>query len=237
LGSPAKQGSGQPNLVATPDGRVLLSWIEPAGEKRHMLRFAERRRGGDWSAARTIAEGSGWFVNWADFPALAALPDGTLFAHWLAKSGVGTYAYDVNVSVSRDGGKTWRAPVVPHRDGTQSEHGFVSMTPWDATQIGIVWLDGRKTPSAGHDGHQGRCLSSHSTLGSDGRLGAETLLDGRVCDCCQTDMARAVAGPSSSTAIGRRKKYATSRSCAWSTAGGRSRVHWRRTVGRSTAVR
>jgi hypothetical protein len=31
----------------------------------------------------------------------------------------------------------------------------------------------------------------HSTLAADGRLGTETILDGRVCDCCQTDAARA----------------------------------------------
>lgn len=191
LASPAKPGSGQPNLVVAPDGRVLLSWIEPAADKRSLLRYATRSKGGEsWSEPRTIAEGSGWFVNWADFPSLAALPDGTLFAHWLAKSAPGTYAYDVNVSASRDGGKTWSAPVVPHRDGTQTEHGFVSMTPWDAKQIGIVWLDGRKTPGGGHGGHQGEMSLVHSTLGGDGRLGAETVLDGRVCDCCQTDAVR-----------------------------------------------
>src|SRR5918995_1514637 len=31
----------------------------------------------------------------------------------------------------------------------------------------------------------------HTTLDSDGRLGPETVLDGRVCDCCQTDAAQA----------------------------------------------
>jgi hypothetical protein len=37
---------------------------------------------------------------------MVALPDGSLAAHWLVKSGSGTYAYDVNISRSFDGGKT-----------------------------------------------------------------------------------------------------------------------------------
>jgi hypothetical protein len=194
LETPAAAGSGEPNLARGPDGRALLSWIEPSGEGRHALRFASRAQGEPWSEPRTIAEGSGWFVNWADFPALAALPDGALFAHWLARSGPGTYAYDVRVTVSRDGGRTWSDPVVPHRDGTRTEHGFVSLSPWSANAMGLVWLDGRKTAGASH-GEQGPMAAEmslmHGTIGSDGRLGGETMLDGRVCDCCQTDAARA----------------------------------------------
>ena len=194
LTSPAGPGSGEPNLAVGPDGRVLLSWIEPAGQDRHALRYASLDASGAWSAPRTIAEGAGWFVNWADFPALAALPDGTLFAHWLAKTGAGTYAYAVQVARSRDHGDTWSSPVVPHRDGTPTEHGFVSMTPWGDQEMGIVWLDGRKTAGAAHDadGEAGGEMSLvHTTLGGDGRLGIESILDGRVCDCCQTDVARA----------------------------------------------
>ena len=193
LASPAGPGSGEPNLAVAPDGRVLLSWIEPAGEDRHALRYASLDRSGSWSPPRTIAEGARWFVNWADFPALAALPDGTLFAHWLAKTGPSTYAYDVQVAGSRDDGKTWSRPVVPHRDGTQTEHGFVSMTPWSSQAMGIVWLDGRKTAGAAHAAHgeAGAEMSLvHTTLDRDGKLGQETVVDGRVCDCCQTDMAR-----------------------------------------------
>jgi hypothetical protein len=196
LTSPAAPGSGEPNLAVAPDGRVLLSWIEPAGEGRHALRFSTLD-GDAWSAPRLIAEGAGWFVNWADFPALAALPDGTLFAHWLVKSGPSTYAYDVQAAWSRDGGETWSRPVVPHRDGTKTEHGFVSMTPAGAGAMGVLWLDGRKTAGGGHGGHgegKGAMALLHTTVGADGTLGPETVVDPRVCDCCQTDAAQSGAG-------------------------------------------
>ncbi|MCI0347870.1 MAG: hypothetical protein L0Z53_00455, partial [Acidobacteriales bacterium] len=62
LPSPAGQGSGQPNLAVSPDGRVHLSWIKRIGENRFLLRYATKE-GDGWSAPRTIAEGSNWFVN------------------------------------------------------------------------------------------------------------------------------------------------------------------------------
>ena len=34
--------------------------------------------------------------------------------------------------------------VVPHRDTSQSEHGFVSLVPWKGDRAAAVWLDGRQ---------------------------------------------------------------------------------------------
>src|SRR5690606_29085055 len=40
LESPAGPGSAEPNLAVGPDGRVYLSWLEPAADSAHELRFA-----------------------------------------------------------------------------------------------------------------------------------------------------------------------------------------------------
>jgi hypothetical protein len=117
--SPAPPGSTLPNLSTAPDGRVFLSWVEPAGTGRHALNFA-MLADDSWSPARTVAEGENWFVNWADFPSVVPLADGRLAAHWLAKSGTDTYAYDIQVSMSTDEGTTWSTPITPHRDGIGS---------------------------------------------------------------------------------------------------------------------
>ncbi len=196
LPSPAGAGSGQPNLAATPDGHIYLSWLEPRADSGVRLRFSTYERGG-WSNPRTIAEGSDWFVNWADFPSLAVLPDGSLAAHWLVKSGDGTYAYDVQLSRSFDGGATWGPPRVPHRDGTATEHGFVSLFPAGAGMLGAAWLDGRETgAAAGHDVHGGGAMTlRYAAFGRDGALRDEKLLDARVCDCCQTAAAVTADGP------------------------------------------
>ncbi len=181
---PSGPGAVAPNTSNAPDGSVLFSWIEPEGEG-HALRFA-RLQDGEWTAPLTIATGERWFVNWADFPALVELEDGTLVAHWLQKSGPSTYAYDVMVTRSSDGGASWSEPVTPHNDGTQTEHGFVSLLPVANDTLRLVWLDGRET-SGGHGDHGGGAMTLRTrALTTDGTWGEEELLDASVCDCCQT---------------------------------------------------
>ena len=182
LETPAGPGSLAPSLAATADGRVLLSWVEPRGEGRHALRFASRATGGAWSQALTVQEGAGWFVNWADFPHLSALADGTLFAHWLEKRPGGTtYDYDVRVSRSRDGGRSWDAPFTPYRDETAGEHGFVAFAPLDAARMGVLFLDGRETKRK-----DGAMTLRFAAVTRDALPEPDTGVDERVCDCCQT---------------------------------------------------
>lgn len=190
LDSPAPAGSGEPNLYTASDGRVYLTWIEPGESTGHRLRFAVRD-GAGWSEPQTIAEGSNWLVNWADFPSLVVLKDGALVAHWLVKAGDG-HAYDINVSRSSDGGKTWARPIVPHRDGTKTEHGFVSLFPRPGGRAGAVWLDGRnfkQDPKASHGSSPNEMTLRFAAIDARGGLSDEQLLDSRVCDCCQTSAA------------------------------------------------
>lgn len=186
INSPARAGSREPNLATRPDGRVVMSWLEPSGGAGMALRCATYN-GRRWSKPSTIATGDSFFVNWADFPSVRPLGGDRLAAHWLWRSGAGTYAYDVRISQSEDGGRTWSQPITPHRDGTASEHGFVSLVS-DTGSAFAVWLDGRKT--AGHEegapGPMPDMTLRAASVMRDGRLQDEAELDGRTCDCCQT---------------------------------------------------
>ena len=133
--SPASTDNREPELSFTPDGRIILSWVEKVADKRYALRFTTRDKGG-WSETRTVAEGGNWFINWADFPSDIALKDGSMAAHWLVTSGPKPYAYDVNISLSKDSGKTWSKPLTPHTDRTETEHGFVSLLPLADGRLG-----------------------------------------------------------------------------------------------------
>lgn len=196
LPSPAGAGSGQPNLAVSSDGRVYLSWIERLEGGRVSLRFSTKE-GASWSAPRVIAEGVNWLVNWADFPSMVALPDGALAAHWLVKSAPGTFDYDVTISRSFDGGKTWGKPFVPHRDGAKAEHGFVSLLAAKDGSLAAVWLDGREMkPGAGaHDHGHGDMTLRYVRIKRDGTFAGEAMLDARVCECCQTSAAMSADGP------------------------------------------
>jgi BNR repeat-like domain len=185
--------SREPELNATHDGRIILSWVEKIGDKRYALRTAIRD-GKGWSETRTVAAGENWFVNWADFPSVIALKDGSLAAHWLVKSGSGTYAYNVNIARSTDGGKTWSKPLVPHLDNTQTEHGFVSLIPLADGRVGAVWLDGRNMQGMKDNHDEDKPLGVSMTLryaaiDSKGNISDEAQLDEHVCECCQTSAA------------------------------------------------
>jgi hypothetical protein len=183
LATPAAPGSGQPQLTASDRG-VLLSWVERVGATA-TLKFAERNAGG-WTAPVTVASGNDWFVNWADVPSVLRLGDGVLAAHWLQKSGPGTYAYDVRLAVSRDDGRTWTKPFSPHRDRTATEHGFVSLVRMAGAGLGVLWLDGRAM-APGPPGHDGGAMSLRfATFDRTLRQTADLLVDERVCECCPT---------------------------------------------------
>lgn len=206
LRSPAPEGSAQPQLTVSSRG-VLLSWIERQGTQA-TLAFAERTADG-WSQPRVVASGDDWFVNWADVPSVLRMSNGVLWAHWLQKSGAGTYAYDVRLARSTDDGRTWSRAVTPHHDGTQTEHGFASLYELPGAQLGLIWLDGRamasEGASAGERGHsstghaqgagEGAMSLRSAVFDASGRQVAETAVDLRVCECCPTAAAVASAGP------------------------------------------
>ncbi|MEO8002823.1 MAG: hypothetical protein ABI644_13190 [Arenimonas sp.] len=195
---PAMVNAAQPNLSQAENGELILSWIEriPAGGHRLKIsRYSEQTK---WSPPQTIAEGKNFFVNWADFPATQVLADGSLWAHNLEKSGVGTYAYDVVLRRSIDMGKTWAKPMRVNAP-VEAEHGFVSLWPWSKTQLGVAWLDGGATIAtedmSSHD-HGGSMMTLRAAV-VDAKMQStrEWPLDMSVCDCCQTKTALSSRGP------------------------------------------
>jgi hypothetical protein len=184
IGAPAATGSGEPFVFATRDA-LLLSWLEPvANTKETALRFAVYRAG-QWSAPRTVVQRGDFFVNWADFPSVVQDANGTLFAHWLQKSGDSVYAYDVRLAISKDAGRTWSAPLLLNRDGKKREHGFVTLAPLPNGGIGATWLDGRNMVEGKEEGDM---TVRYATIDEKGAIRSDVQLDDRTCECCTTGM-------------------------------------------------
>lgn len=188
--APAAGVAMAPNFGAAREG-PLLTWLEKLPAGGHALRFSRRRGAaggaGAWSAPVTIAAGTDFFANWADFPAAAEAADGSLIAHWLAKTGADTYAYGIHLARSTDGGASWKAIGLLHDDGIPAEHGFVSFVP-DGKGLRAFWLDGRDTPAGG-------AMALRTAAISAAAVGRSEVLDPKVCDCCQTGAAVGAAGP------------------------------------------
>src|SRR5688572_15843796 len=195
--SPVGPQSGEPNLAVDGQGRVYLSWLERKADSTVALHLAVRHNG-QWSSPSTVVARSDLFVNWADFPSVFVAPSGRVVMHWLQRRPGGKYSYDVIIRQSTDGGATWSEPRVLHDDNVAAEHGFVSFFAADGDSVEAVWLDGRATAGGGHDSHdapRGAMQLGNARIGPDGGIAPSTMIDDRICDCCQTSAAMTSRGP------------------------------------------
>jgi hypothetical protein len=215
---PASVGSLAPRLSRSPEGGVILSWLEPTSDGT-ALRWSQLG-GLGWTDPATVVESERLLPNSADVPGVIPLGGGRLVAHWRETREPAGDGYDARAALSFDGGRTWDKPVTPHRDKTDAEHGFVAAfdtsqaaaaaehripsldiagggaTGADAggnprdLEAGLAWIDGRD--AAEHPGDFSSQLLA-TTLGSGGAvgLGLERVVDPRCCDCCPSSTVRA----------------------------------------------
>lgn len=201
----AEQGAAQPDLAVAPDGRILISWMSVRQGRDNALQFAAFGTDGRWqSTPKTIAVGEALLSNWADTPHILATPDGALWVTWLQKTSVEFREYDLQVSRSGNRGFNWSPPATVNRD-QGGEHGFASLWPASQATLGIAWLNpANKSADANtagaskageHDGHGSGMSLLTATYDGGLQRTVETTLDAITCECCQTDVAMAAAGP------------------------------------------
>jgi len=186
IDSPAGPGSQSASLVAGKKA-VYLTWIEKS-DGAPVLKLS-RNTGTGWSAPQTVLSDPRMVANAADVPKFLALDNGMLVVAWLHGQGDAAEAYDVEVISSTDDGATWHSLGKPHADKARVEHGFVSLLPHAGDGFWIAWLDGRNHANASHSpgvGQHGANTELRVARWRDGHFEAETKLDERVCDCCQT---------------------------------------------------
>ncbi|MEM8887086.1 MAG: sialidase family protein [Bacteroidota bacterium] len=183
---PVGEGSAFPQMIEQ-DGKLYLSWTEE-GEEISRLKMAVLDKE-KWSEPIELASGKDWFVNWADFPEIFMDEHGDMYAHHLAKTAEDTYAYGVNVSRKKAAEDFFEALGTPYTDTSHTEHGFVSFFNLPDGDPGVVWLDGRKYKS-----DKKEMSLRTAKIAEDGSFYDEFEIDGRTCDCCQTDAAQTASG-------------------------------------------
>src|SRR5690554_2664652 len=115
---PAGPGSGVARLSGGPDGELVLSWIEPAGDG-DSLRFSTLGEDG-WTEPKTVVAGNDLVVSWADLPSVVPITSDVLIAHWLKAAPDSVAAYDIAYATSMDGGRTFVEHGLLNDDGTLS---------------------------------------------------------------------------------------------------------------------
>ncbi len=198
------QGAGEPGLELDPElwparpsgASAFPAWLAAEGAPELLVTRSTRESarlelcGLVDPSPRTLASGPGWFLNWADFPAAARLAEGTVLAAWLELWPGEPHSYGTRFTLlAPDGARRGDVrPLEEHRG--PGEHGFVSLAPLDELRFLALWLDGR---AAGAHG-AGETRVYARTIGADGTLGPEQLVDPRACSCCPTALVRVADG-------------------------------------------
>jgi hypothetical protein len=183
INNPVQVNSSLPRLFSSND-QLYMSWVEKTDSLSKLI-FSIYEQA-TWTKPQEVVSGTDWFVNWADFPAIAQ-NNGNILTSFLQKSASGTYTYDVKLNLYNAAAKTWKKNFILHDDGTQSEHGFITIKPYVDNSFFVTWLDGRETVGKGHGG--GQMMLRGAIVFEDGSVQYDTLLDDRTCDCCQTSAA------------------------------------------------
>ena len=187
------KNNAQPSLVSN-NGSLSLTWISSDEDMNAELNFRQFKDG-DWLNPMTLAIGSDWFVNWADFPTHAISGDQVLTSY-LKKSAGGSYTYDIFLSLQNLSGEKVKEDFILNTDGFKAEHGFVSMVAKkDDEGFLISWLDGRNTVEKDADGNHKPMTIRFAEITNNGDIINENELDASVCDCCQTSVTNTDKGP------------------------------------------
>ena len=184
--------NAQPSLVST-NGSLSLTWISSDEDMNVSLNFRQFKDE-KWTNSQTLAVGSNWFVNWADFPTHAISGDQVLTSY-LKKSASGTYTYDVFLNLQKLSGEKIKEDFILNTDGFKAEHGFVSIAAKDNEGFFISWLDGRNTVEKDMNGNHKPMTIRFAEITNAGDIISETELDSSVCDCCQTSITYSDKGP------------------------------------------
>ncbi|WP_031498205.1 hypothetical protein [Bryobacter aggregatus] len=190
---PAASDSGMASLTKGPNGTVYLSWTDTIGPKEHALRFS-RWTGSAWAEPETIARGTNWFANWADFPALTILPDSSMFAHWLTRTdGGSSYGYGIRVAQKQAGTAPWRE-IHGMSLGNPSDYaGFLSFAPGEATALFLAPPGQHDSAVAGQE-HGHRKTVRQIVFDKQGKVKDEGEVDADACSCCPTTIGRTPRG-------------------------------------------
>lgn len=119
----------EPTVAASADGSVYVAWVSHRPKKEAdvwVSRFD--REGAPAGGAVRVNPAAGEATAWrGDPPGVAVAPDGTVYVLWTARAAGAEHATTLYLSASRDGGRSFDAPVKVNDDALPCVHGMHSL--------------------------------------------------------------------------------------------------------------
>ena len=197
-------------------GRLWVAYAEAATPRTHVVVVRSDDHGKHWGPAiRVTSKAAPVSADGENRPKLAFGPQGDVYVSWTSPTSA-QYTADIRFARSLDGGATWSAPVVVHRDRQIITHRFESMVVGRDGRIWIAWIDKRDLAIAQAAQRDYAGAAVYYAYSDD--RGATWRGDFKVadqsCECCRIALATDAAGPRARPVATRvRRERARSRDC------------------------
>lgn len=138
--------ASEPAIAAANDGTVFVVWVEHGANNEADLMIRSINEAGQSKGETVrinpeIGQVKAWY---GDPPTIKIGRDGTIYVGWTAKADVADKAANIlYLSVSRNGGQSFEAPVKINDDTAPASHGMHSLALDDSGRIYAAWLDER----------------------------------------------------------------------------------------------
>lgn len=207
--SAADADAAEPALASGRDGTAFIVWVEHTDTDADVFLARLTAAVEPAGAAVRVNSKPGVATAWrGDQPTIAVAPDGTVYVGWTGRqtsgsghaAGIG-HASDLYLSASRDGGKSFDAPVKVNDDKQPAVHGMHSLAVDADGRIHLAWLDERNImqphesmKAEGH--HMESNREVYATFSTDGgrTFAANKQVATNACPCCKTALAVASDG-------------------------------------------
>jgi hypothetical protein len=205
--SPAEANASEPVLATTKDGDAYVVWVEHRGKDADVMLKHFNGEGQALGAPIRVNAKAGQATAWrGDPPTVAVADDGTIYVGWTGRveSSTGGPA-DIYLSASRDGGRSFAAPIKVNDDQKPAVHGMHSLAVSEDGRVYVAWLDERNVApapmkdmkmdaSSGHHMESNRELFFASSNDGGRSFAANQRLATDVCPCCKTTLTVAKDG-------------------------------------------
>lgn len=145
--SAVENDSAEPAIAADKNGNIFVVYVKHTDKNSADVYLQKLDKDLKTSGEKTrvnpeIGQAKAWF---GDAPTIRIGSDNSIYIGWTAKteSNEKPNANILNLSVSRDGGKTFDAPVKVNDDSAPASHGMHSLAVGGDGKVFTAWLDER----------------------------------------------------------------------------------------------